>query len=365
MGSCMATLLSPYMCRDLRFRNIANDLRDRQDVWDGSGDPAGKATAYMVDVVSVRGVGAKHYRTHLPLCLKCLSDQMAVKVEMSLFPNDDILGKQVKVTSPNIAVEGLGCNFSPVERFVFGYTSDVSSTSDGGSSGVVAANPISNGNHSEEVDSALQRAMIQRKSMRSFLQLKINLRSDANGKLIGSNIYDLSKMKTDAKLRYVDVDILSPVDGQTIEGRVTIHIECRPLREVICEEVHTVVEYQRYNPVKAEWARDFLWSDPNGGVCDFSTLNATRFGDSIHSVAEKLKERYIVERDWLADTAGGDVEGWCYGTSFLDQRWTIEKDSTSYVRRRGWVRVVRKLSGNEDTNEAVRKARRRMTEAHF
>jgi hypothetical protein len=151
---------------------------------------------------------------------------------------------------------------------------------------------------------------------------------------------------------------LNDQDGTTVESIISLHIECKILREAIHEEFQSVVQYQRYDPFNVtgpEFGRNFLLTDPNGGECDYSNINATIFGQNISSVCQPVPDGFVIETDWVADTAGGDAEGWCYGSSFMDMRWTEAKEISSYVRRRGWIRILRKIGENETMDEAIAK----------
>jgi hypothetical protein len=354
--------MTPYMCRDLKERNVVSDLRILKKTWDGTKDShaVDKATAYYCDVVRVRGISAKQFSGNIfSKFLGCLADQMTVRLEVELFPDDRVAGKQLFTTAPVTTVQGLGLHFSPVERMAFAYTSKVDKKS--AEDGASTKNPMATD------ESMMQSKMMRKKSMRSAMKLKISMKSKKSKRLIGVGVYDLSLMQPGEKFRNLEVELLNVQDGTTVESIISMHIECKILREAIHEEFQSVVQYQRYDPFNAtgpEFGRNFLLTDPNGGKCDYSNINATIFGQNISSVCPPVPDGYVIETDWVADTAGGDAEGWCYGSSFMDMRWTEGKDLSSYVRRRGWIRTLREIGENETMNEAIAKVALRKSSAN-
>jgi len=361
MGACTsvtAACMTPYMCRDLKMRNVVSDLRIVKKTWDGTkgSHAVDKATAYYCDMVRVRGISAKQFSGNpFSKFLGCLADKMTVRIEVELFPDDRELGKQVFTTAPVTTVQGLGLHFSPVERMAFAYTSKLDEKLDNEKGAVGRA---STKNPMATDESMMQSKMMRKKSMRSALKLKISMKSNKSNRLMGVSVHDLSLMQPGDRYRNMEVELLNVQDGKTVESIITMHLECKILREAIHEEFQSVVQYQRYDPFHAagpQFGRNFLLTDPNGGECDYSNINARLFGQNISSVCPVVPDGYVVETDWTADTAGGDAEGWCYGSSFMDMRWTEAKDLSSYVRRRGWIRTLRKIGEDETMDEAIAK----------
>lgn len=288
-----------------------------------------KSSAYEVDLVTLRGLEPGSYG--LGGHFKCLEPNIVnVMVEVSISPADAIFGSQAKDSSVIKVVFGLGASYSPTERFHFGFSKSKRGVS---AAAEISANPL----HEGEQD--MQNKLIGKHSSATPTKLNFLLKT-TSGRVIGAAQYDMSTLEQGNTKRDIEVQFLSPSDGTSHQGYLTFHLTCFPLAECIEEEVHTVVEYQRLG--WDGWGRSFAFYHPNGGNCAFSNVNATVFGEAIDDVAEPLKDGYEVVRNWEVDAFGGDREGFCYSRTFYSSRWWKGvSEGSSYVRRRGWRRVVR------------------------
>ncbi len=341
MLSFISYLRSGYYNRDLHEREIdGSDLRIFTDHWDGSKN-ANDSFAYGIDIYNCRGLKDSKTRR------RCGQSYFKLRAECSLFPPDEKFGDQTQATCLSSVIQGVGCDWSPSEKMMFAYTGHDSSVQS-------PMAPVV----------SLKDSQGRRRTMHSALRIKIVLK-DSRDVVFGAAIVDISDIKKNTKQRNVEVDILDPTDGKTLEGRCKLHIECFPLKDALEREIHQVVELQRYNPLKRDWLDDFLYTDPNKGECHFCSLDGKKYADEINTVSEPVKKGYYVEKDWTAEVASGDPEGFSYAKSFMDTLWFSRKKKVCWVRRRGWVRIVRKLDpktglkhGETEVKESIEKKKK-------
>lgn len=151
--------------------------------------------------------------------------------------------------------------------------------------------------------------------------------------------------------------LINPETGRRDCGAIHVEIWVTNRENAFARRTDELYEYNRFHLASGAWGTKFLPTDPNRGRCEWSEkktgTDKPRFAATMAELADGVPEGWELESNWTFQVSQSNEDGWCYAGRFRSTKWYDDAKASSFVRRRRWVRVLRKARQQEAAAEAA------------